>query len=112
MSNETTTAILDYAEMHHDFSIEDLFAYLHERTGINRSSLSWYLFKLVDDNALVRIGRGMYGKVVKQSFSPKPTDEVKKVYELLQANFPFARFCVYQGEIIAPLQHHLSSSGH
>ena len=54
MSNETTTAILDYAEMHHDFSIEDLFAYLHERTGINRSSLSWYLFKLVDDNALVR----------------------------------------------------------
>lgn len=110
MSNETTTAILDYAEMHHDFSIEDLFAYLHERTGINRSSLSWYLFKLVDDNALVRIGRGMYGKVVKQSFSPKPTDEVKKVYELLQANFPFARFCVYQGEIIAPLQHHLSSN--
>ena len=72
MSNETTTAILDYAEMHHDFSIEDLFAYLHERTGINRSSLSWYLFK--------------------------------------QANFPFARFCVYQGEIIAPLQHHLSSN--
>ncbi len=26
----------------------------------------------------------MYGKVVKQSFSPKPTDEVKKVYELLK----------------------------
>ena len=110
MSNETTTAILDYAETHHDFSIEDLFAYLHERTGINRSSLSWYLFKLVDDNALVRIGRGIYGKVVKQSFSPEPTDEVKEAYELLQANFPFARFCVYQGEIIAPLQHHLSSN--
>lgn len=64
--------------MHHDFSIEDLFAYLHERTGINRSSLSWYLFKLVDDNALVRIGRGIYGKVVKQSFSPEPIDEVKR----------------------------------
>lgn len=110
MSNEMTTAILDYAEMHHHFSIEDLFAYLHAKTGINRSSLSWYLFKLVDDNALVRTGRGMYAKVMKQAFFPKPTDEVKETYDLLQANFPFAKFCVYHGEIIAPLQHHLSSN--
>ena len=27
MSNETTTFILDYAEVHHDFSLGDLFAY-------------------------------------------------------------------------------------
>lgn len=110
MSNETTTSILNYAEKYHNFSIEDLYAYLHERTGINRSSLSWYLFKLVDDNALARTGRGMYGKVMRQSFSPNPTDEMKEVYKLLQANFPFAKFCVYQGEIIAPLLHHLSSN--
>lgn len=108
MSNEITAAILNYAEIHPDFGIEDLFTHLHTKIGISRSSLSWYLFKFVDDNALVRTGRGMYGKVVKQSFSPKPTDEVKKVYELLQANFLFTSFCVYQGEIISPLQHCLS----
>ena len=34
MSNETTTFILDYAEVHHDFSLGDLFAYLQEKTGI------------------------------------------------------------------------------
>ncbi len=28
----------------------------------------------------------------------------------MQANFPFAKFCIYQGDIIAPLQHHLSSN--
>lgn len=110
MSNEITISILDYAEKYGNFSIEDLFAYLHERIGINRSSLSWYLFKLVDDNALVRTGRGMYGKVTKQTFSPNPTDEVKEVHELLQAHFPFAKFCVYHGEIIAPLLHHLASN--
>lgn len=103
-------SILDYAEMHRNFSIENLFAYLHERIGINKSSLSWYLFKLVNDNVLVRTGRGMYAKVMKQSFAPKPIDEVKDIYDLLQANFPFAKFCIYQGEIIAPLQHHLSSN--
>ena len=110
MSNETTTFILDYAEVHHDFSLGDLFAYLQEKTGIKKSSLSWYLFKLVNENVLVRTGRGTYAKVMKQVFSPQPIEEVKEVYGLLQSDFPFAKFCVYQGDIIAPLQHHLSSN--
>ncbi|MCD7962918.1 MAG: hypothetical protein LUF90_05060 [Rikenellaceae bacterium] len=109
-NNETTTSILAYAETHPNFSTEDLFAYLHERTGINKSSLAWYLFKLVNANALVRTGRGMYAKVTKQVFTPNPTEEVKEIYSSLQTYFPFAKFCVYHGEIIAPLQHHLSSN--
>ena len=68
MSNKTTTSILEYAEVHRDFSMDDLFAYLHEKVGISKSSLSWYLFKLVNENALVRTGRGMYAKVMKHSF--------------------------------------------
>ena len=110
MSSSITTSILDYAETHRNFSIEGLFAYLCERSDINRSSLSWYLFKLVKEKVLVRTGRGMYAKVTKQTFAPEPVEEVKEVCHLLQANFPFARFCVYDGEIIAPLQHHLSSN--
>ena len=110
MSNETTTSILNYAEIHHDFSIEDLFAHLHKKIGISKSSLKWYLFKLVNENALVRTGRGMYAKVMKQTFVPKTIEEVREVYDLLQANFPFAKFCVYQGDIITPLQHHLSTN--
>lgn len=49
MSNKTTTSILEYAEVHRDFSMDDLFAYLHEKVGISKSSLSWYLFKLVNE---------------------------------------------------------------
>ena len=110
MSNETTRFILDYAKVHRNFSLGDLFAYLQEKTGIKKSSLSWYLFKLVNENVLVRTGRGTYAKVMKQVFSPQPIEEVKEVYGLLQSDFPFAKFCAYQGEIIAPLQHHLSSN--
>ena len=72
MSNKTTTFILDYAEVHRNFSLGDLFAYLQEKTGIKKSSLSWYLFKLVNENVLVRTGRGTYAKVMKQVFSPQP----------------------------------------
>ena len=73
MSNETTRFILDYAKVHRDFSLGDLFAYLQEKTGIKKSSLSWYLFKLVNENVLVRTGRGTYAKVMKQVFSPHGT---------------------------------------
>lgn len=110
MFNETMTSILDYAEAHRDFSLGDLFAYLQEKTDIKKSSLSWYLFKLLNENVLVRTGRGKYAKVMKQVFSPQPIEEVREIYGLLQSDFPFAKFCVYQGEIIAPLQHHLSSN--
>ena len=83
MSNKTTTSILEYAEVHRDFSMDDLFAYLHEKVGISKSSLSWYLFKLVNENALVRTGRGMYAKVMKQSFVPKLIGEVREIYDSL-----------------------------
>ena len=75
-------SILDYADTHHNFSID---AHLHKKIGINSSSLSWYLFKLVNENRLVRTGRGMYAEVMKQTFAPKPVKEVKEIYKLLQA---------------------------
>ena len=110
MINETMKSILDYAEANRDFSLGDLSAYLQDKTGIKKSSLSWYLFKLVNENVLVRTGRGTYTKMRKQPFVPQPIEEVKKIYNLLCSDFPFAKLCVYQGDIIAPLQHHLSSN--
>lgn len=110
MSNETKSAILNFAEKHHDFNIDDLFESLSKSMDINRSSLLWHLFKLVNSNVLIRTGRGMYAKVKKPIFSPKPADDIIEVSNLLQTNFPFAKFCIYQGEIISPLQHHLSSN--
>ena len=110
MSNEITSAILNFAEKHHDFNIEDLSECLCKSMDINRSSLLWHLFKLVNSNVLIRTGRGMYAKVTKPIFSPQPADDIIEVFNLLQSNFPFAKFCIYQGEIISLLQHHLSSN--
>lgn len=108
MENDTITAILDYAESHETFTLEALATYICQKTGTGKSSLSWYLFKLVNDNRLVRIGRGIYARNIKPVFMPELNKEAENVYKLLKTNFPFAGFCVYDGEIIAPLQHHLS----
>lgn len=110
MSNKTIKSILDYADVHGQFSIGNLFTYLHKDSDINMSSLKWYLFKLVKANLLTRTGRGIYDKLTKQSFILESTNEIRDVYDTLQTNFPFAKFCIYNGEIIAPLQHHLLSN--
>lgn len=110
MSNKTIKSILDYADVHGQFGIRDLFAYLHEDNNINMSSLKWYLFKLVKANLLTRTGHGIYDKTTKQSFRLESTNEIRNVYDTLRSNFPFAKFCIYTGEIIAPLQHHLLSN--
>ena len=110
MSKETTFAILRFVQEHHKFYIEDLFDNLHKSMDVSKSSLQWHLYKLVNENMLVRTGRGMYAKATVKPFLPKPADEVIELFNLLQSNFPFAKFCTYQGELISPLQHHLSSN--
>lgn len=110
MSNETKSAILNFAKKHHDFNIDDLFEDLSKSMNINSSSLLWHLFKLVNSNVLIRTSHGMYAKVKKPIFSPKPADDIIEVSNLLQTNLPFAKFCIYQGEITSLLQHDLSSN--
>lgn len=110
MNNKTIKSILDFADVHGQFGIGDLSAYLNEDGSINPSSLKWYLFKLVRANLLTRVGRGIYDKPTKPPFTLWPTNEIKGLYDILHARFPFAGFCIYNGEIIAPLQHHLLSN--
>lgn len=49
----------------------------------------------MNENVLVRTGRGTYAKVMKQVFSPQPIEEVKEVYGLLQSDFPFAKYDIF-----------------
>ncbi len=48
--------------------------------------------------------------MTKQPFVVKPIEEVKEIYNLLHKEFPFVKFCIYDGELFAPLQHHLMSN--
>ena len=108
--NQNEKAILDFAKTRTNFSKSEVFAYLSNTTTISRSSLSWYLNILTKKQLLVRVGRGLYAITSKNIFVPTITDIIKKTYSLLKERFPFAKFCIYDGNIISPLQHHLSQN--
>lgn len=108
--NKSEQSILEYAKSCKKFTISELFAYLTKECSITKTSLSWYLSKLTETKKLIRVGRGVYSYANKQIFAPAPGKEVVELYNLLIVSFPFAHFCIYAGDIIAPLQHHLSSN--
>ena len=110
MNDNVESMILDYADRHSVFSIEDLAVLVCEEGGIKKSSLSWHLFKLLRTNRLFRVGRGKYAKATKSLFVPVLSEKVEAVYRVVEAHFPFARLCVYDGGIIESLCHHLASN--
>ena len=52
----------------------------------------------------------MYAKVMKQPFVPKLIGEVRENLRFVAGQFPICEVLRLSGDIIAPLQHHLSSN--
>ena len=102
--------IMDYAALHSDFGLHDLYAHLDGEADISRQTVSWYLTKLTESGQLRRIGHGKYAKADKQQFAIVPTDDQQQLNEILKKHWPFAHFCIYDGSVISPLQHLLAAN--
>jgi hypothetical protein len=109
MMGATNDLILDYAERNEVFDVEKLWEWVSRQSTITRSYLNCLLSRLVRAGKVCRVSRGLYAAVKdKQLFQAVPTKSVKSVYKYLHTRLPFTPFCVYSGEVLSPLQHHLS----
>ena len=102
--------IMEFAGMHPYFGLQDLYAHLDGEADISRQTISWYLTKLIESGQLRRIGHGKYSKADKQQFAIVPTEEQRSLNEMLKQHWPYAHFCIYNGDVISPLQHLLSAN--
>lgn len=102
--------IMEFAGMHPYFGLQDLYAHLDGEADISRQTISWYLTKLIESGQLRRIGHGKYAKADKQQFAIVPTEEQRSLNEMLKQHWPYAHFCIYNGDVISPLQHLLSAN--
>lgn len=102
--------IMEFAGMHPYFGLQDLYAHLDVEADISRQTISWYLTKLIESGQLRRIGHGKYAKADKQQFAIVPTEDQQQLNEMLKQHWPYAHFCIYNGDVISPLQHLLSAN--
>ena len=96
--------VLDYAQIHEQFEVNQLVTELKIKINTARQ----YLSALIKNDQIVRIGKGIYSLPNKQVFKFLPNDELLKMHQELKAKFPFADFCLYDGSIFTTLQHHVS----
>lgn len=110
MMIETRTAILTYADSRESFRFADLWCHLNSIISITKVTLAWHLKQLVQSNFLVKLGRGVYtsrqSKV--QPYSPYLRENGIKFGKRLSKAFPFIKYSIFDGEVLADFQHHLS----
>ena len=103
--------ILEYADENSSFSSEELFDRLKSEGMDSRNSMSVTLSRMVRGGELFRIAHGRYAqKDDRNVFRAKPTDKEQTIFHRLNQELPFAPFCIYNGNVLAPLQHHLSDN--
>ena len=97
--------IIEFAKESGVFSPADLY---NSSMEISRQYMQWSLVQLVSKGAVVRVKRGLYKLAVKPQFSYQVKEDTRQLHSFLKEAFPYAPFCIYDGEILSPLQHHLS----
>ena len=100
--------IIDFANTNKEFRTNDLSEYLSGKIELSKKMLSWHLRKLLDEKKIFRISKGVYTTTPKIIFRPVPNAHSIRLYKKLKAVYPLLDFCVYNGEILSDLQHHLS----
>ena len=106
----TTDMILNFAGSRNSFTLCELADYVRSREVISDSGILWHLKKLIKQNKLSRLSRGLYGAFAKKEFAPMLTDELKHLYSDISSEFPLIDIAVYSGRDITALQHHLSAN--
>lgn len=106
----TSDMILNFADNHDTFTLCELANYVRSQEDISDSGILWHIKKLIKQNKLSRLTRGLYGSFIKREFTPTLTNELKDLYGDLASKFPLIDIVVYSGQDITALQHHISAN--
>lgn len=106
----TADMILNFAGSRSNFTLCELADYIRKRENISDSGILWHLKKLIKQNRLSRISRGLYGNSNVIEFIPSLPIEIKKLYQDVANAFPLIDIVAYSGNDITALQHHISAN--
>ena len=102
--NACKRQILEHAKTNHRVNAN----YLASVFGMKPVTARQYLSSLAKEKELVRVGPGEYVIARNQVFTYNPSEMTQEIYQKLKKELPFTDFCVYDGSILSPIQHHLS----
>ncbi len=104
--------ILDYAsKQSKSFSRNNLMQFL-DSINVSEQSACVSLSRLVSHGELSKVGPGLYAMPQgnKNVFIYHPSDEEKRIANMIKENFPFAGFCIWKTSVLTPYMQHIPST--
>lgn len=110
MAQNNEEHIIHYAQTVKQFTVDD---YVHDmalpiNTAEERHVIQQAFYRMVVKGKLQRVRHGVYVISSKNQWYVMLGEQEKAVYDLIHAQYPLVKLCVYNGETFAPLQHHLA----
>jgi len=73
---------------------------------IKRTTINWRVYTLVQKGVLQRIGRGKFRLGEDRKYIPEISSLTKSIFKKLKAEFPFAKFCVWNTSLLNEFMQH------
>jgi hypothetical protein len=91
----------------------DLWKFYQSQEHINETTFNWRIHDLVNKGILERVGWGKYRIGKMKLFEPVLNEKKHiEIYELVQKEFPYSRFCIWHTEILNQFHLHLRGKHH
>lgn len=104
----TAEIILNYTESRNRFTLTELSEYVRDRESISDAGILWHIKRLIKDNKLSRVARGIYEICTKKIFVPQISEKHKTLFDEIKSAFPLIDMCIYSGSTVSAMQHHVS----
>lgn len=83
------------------FKTKDITAFFRSYDPeLKKSTINWRVHHLVQEGVLERIGRGTFKLGHKKPFEPSIGKQQRSIAELIQSQFPYADYCVWNTSVI------------
>lgn len=110
MKGDVKKDIIESLPTSQTFSAKDVMEAIKGKTGIlpPLTTVRWCLYDLREKNIIERVSRGIYQLSSKQKFQFVTDAHIEQMNELLKEKFPFIRYCVWNGNSLTSLMHHIA----
>lgn len=92
------------------YSRKDLSLKLQDKKKVSDNSCNWIIGRLVSCGSLQKSGRDLYSRPLsspKDQFSPVYSDKAAVIKEVIEKNYPYARFTVFETTLMNEFLNHL-----
>ncbi|KAA6325282.1 hypothetical protein EZS27_025484 [termite gut metagenome] len=89
-------------------SLKDIDAFYREKEpSIPKTTVSWRIYSLLQQEVLQRVGHGKYSFGTTQYFIPKVSHKMKQIGQTIKKKFPFIKYCQWELSSVNLFSQHL-----